>query len=52
MPEYQAGNVNEGSKPGMNVLGCSRDCCVLACGHSMTSLPIFQEKLEIQIIVF
>lgn len=52
MPEYQAGNVNEGSEPGGNVLGCSSDCSVLECGHSMTILPIFQEKLGIQIIVF
>lgn len=52
MLEYQAGNVNEGGKPGVNVLGYSGDCHVLECGHTMTSLPIFQEKLEIQITVF
>ena len=30
----------------------SSDCSVLKCEHSMTMLPIFQEKLGIQIIVF
>ena len=52
MPEYQAGIVGEWSEPGGNVLGYSSDCSVLKCGHSMTNLIIFQEKLGIQIIVF